>query len=163
MWTTIDAHPSRWNGSSWTDKYLSMGTSSVAAIDSDDVWVAGGVAWSHSSRASFAHFDGTSWTQTVYDLPGHGNFVRALSAVATNDVWAVSQGTKRDSQIGQVLHWDGRTWSPVLGRTAYGGYLAGVVGIGPDDAWAFGLPHGRDSPLNAMHWNGKSWKLYAIP
>ena len=162
VWTTYDGHPSKWNGSSWTEKYLSMGASSIAAIDQDDVWAAGYVGWSHSSRASFAHFDGTTWTQLAPDAPGHANQVRDLSAVASNDVWAVSQGLKNQSQIGQVLHWDGTSWSPVLRRTAFGGYLDGVVGVGRRDAWAFGLPHGQDSPINAMHWNGSRWKLYAI-
>lgn len=165
VWTTTEGHPSKWDGSRWTDKFLDAYVITAAAVAPDDVWFAGNVGWSHSMRDSFGHFNGTGWTTSAPDAPGHANEIRSLSAVSSDDVWASGQATKDKFQIGQVFHWDGTSssWSPVLRRTHLGGNVSGVVGVGAHEAWAWGDPNGYDSSVNVIHWDGGRWKAYTVP
>ena len=81
------------DGTSW--KAMEIPTTpflnAIAAISSDDVWVAGySGETGENSKTFLAHWNGTEWTQVTTPNVGTGaNAINGLAALDTNNVWAV--------------------------------------------------------------------------
>jgi hypothetical protein len=118
----------RWNGTAWAD------IDAPAVEKPVGLWGFGpGDVWAVGDFSTLAHWDGTSWTDT---LPANDdNFEEDHASVwgaAPDDVWAVGS-------FGAISHWDGARWS----QTQYGTFpflpfLEKVHGSSADDVWAVG-------------------------
>jgi hypothetical protein len=106
--------------------------------------------------------------------PGAVSFPGVLEAVTCTspvDCWAVGDGGPAGTTLNQVLHWGGAMWSQVTVPSPAGGgsgdfnQLSSVRCLNPDDCWAVGFSRAAGNAQNtqALHWNGKRWKVIATP
>jgi len=132
---SIDHRPFivHWNGSDWSvfeprPAPLYRGTSDIAAISPEDVWVSAeksdGTLFGRIPV--FLHWDGSTWTE--FDSPGGRN----LTAIAADDVWAADERA--------ISHWDGHEWTLVAATDPFteNRILSDVVALGPCDVRGVG-------------------------
>lgn len=143
----------RWDGRSWqvfpTTAREILG---VAALSSDDVWVAENTR--HAGR--LAHWDGTAWkTFPAFPFVATSEISNALLALSPTDIWAVGSA---DAQL-RTLHWDGRRWHsvpvPAVGSGVSDVSLRLVRGVSPDAVWAIGS--------YLLFWDGRRWTRQPLP
>ncbi len=147
VWAVESGHRTwHWDGVLWSlvANPSQQDLTSIAAINSHDVWAAGG--------SSTVHWDGTTWSNIPNPLGNDS--IAALAARASNDVWAVG-GT-------DILHWDGSAWSKV--PNAPGGSLVSVTAPAANDAWATGSSTGPGGTGPIIeHWDGTAWSAMPLP
>ena len=86
-----------------------------------------------------------------------------VSASSGSDAWAVgfivNSGHVRTTLL---EHWNGSAWSQDTADEiqGYQDRLAGVVDLGPGNAWAVGTAGGG---ALLEHWNGSAWSVVATP
>lgn len=153
------------------------GLNAVTAFGENDAWVVGETPTGTNNQPEplVEHWDGNSWqVQATPDVPG--GFLNSVAAVGRNDVWAVGEQEYPPPPPGQpryygnpalLLHWDGTTWTRFgepFGFKLADVNLLSVTAIASDDAWAVGdvYSNGYVSPI-AMHWDGTSWSVSALP
>ncbi len=111
-----------WNGSAW-QSVLSAEISSISAVTTTDVWVAGSIGPSFSSL--IASWNGATWTQ--WTDPETGLYT-AVTASAPNDAWVTGSG-------GALQHFDGHGWSTMTEVGPNGVAPPGLLlELAPDDA-----------------------------
>jgi hypothetical protein len=93
----------------------------------------------------------------------------AVAVVSPSSVWAAgtAYGTSSNS-TGLIEHYNGSAWSisatPALSGARYT-YLTGLAADSASDAWAVGFEltsRSHTSPV-AVHYNGTSWSIAALP
>jgi hypothetical protein len=123
-------------------------------------------AWAVGSNLVL-RWDGHRWRR--YPAP-HGSYW-GISASGPDDVWVVGTGWVEDSLL--VIHWNGTKWTrlpflPIAAErtgttptrvTTLFGYLYGVLALAENDVWVVG----EAGSTIAAHWDGSSWRSYAIP
>jgi hypothetical protein len=131
-----------WNGTAWTETdgiVLDGGSeplfaTSVFAIDTDDVWIAG--------FSGVAHWDGTAWS--AVRIPGTtGESFGQVWASSSSDLWVTMPSTA------QIANWNGATWTfftPVLGS----GPIGLIGGTGPSNVYV-------GYELGVYHFDGSTW------
>jgi plastocyanin len=140
-----------YDGTSWTivpspnppsaASYLST----VAAVATDDVWVAGHYLDNTGIyRTLVEHWDGTSWTIVSSPNVGNGdNSLNGIAAAGPNDIWAVGYQSSAPGGASStlVLHFDGRSWTIVPSPNPGGltSSLAGVAAMADGRIWAAGF------------------------
>jgi hypothetical protein len=173
-----------WDGVQWTvvstpnPQGGCSAFSAVAALNSNDVWAAGGIyedvgncgytSW-RAKPGFLEHWDGVSWK--IVDSPSPATKIfTGIAAIAANDVWAVGYNTDPKSFSVTTLteHWDGSRWTVVPSPMIQGAqqvYLDAVTAIATNDVWAVGS---YSSALEAQapfaeHWDGTTWKVVPVP
>jgi hypothetical protein len=150
-----------WNGRRWQKmtgpKLLSIYAGGfLAASSARDAWLFGGAGHRHALR-----WNGRKWALTtiptwVVRNGGRSGIVRAITAdFSRSDLWVFSSGYEK-TPFAARYH-DGR-WSKAI-LPAFPGQISALA---PDDIWATGYRL-RKAGLALMHWNGRSWRILAIP
>jgi len=107
------------DGTSWTRvpgvSTVNMG--SVLALSPIDVWASGvgpGATRNSFPRATFVHWNGTSWSivSSPNPHPNTSSSAGELAAVSASDIFALA--------LGVIEHWDGKIWSIVDTRSGFG-------------------------------------------
>lgn len=109
---------------------------------------------------------GSAWKITHLIGPPHGeSLMDDISATGPQNAWAmaqicVSRCTARSAAL-QAEHWDGSGWRqmPALPRSAQRAQNAFVGASSGTDAWVFAE---YDRGADALHWDGKSWKVFTV-
>ncbi|MBI2840853.1 MAG: hypothetical protein HYX75_21255 [Acidobacteria bacterium] len=153
---------------------LNVQLTDVVSLSPKDAWAVGN-SWASdgSKSASFViRYDGKKWkTVSVPGVSGRTTSLRGICALAADDIWVV--GSSRDSTTGGhtlTMHWNGSKWTIVNSpgpSSAYDVLLQTVVGVAPNDVWAFGMwdswdPTKRYKTL-ILHWNGSAWSTVTSP
>lgn len=129
---------SRWQNGVWSS--IADGTAEQAAalwgFAANDVWAVG-------DFGTLAHWDGTSWTDTV---PANNDRFedshQSVWGASPHDVWAVGDS-------GTISHWNGSAWSQIeVGAFPYYPYLSKVHGSSANDVWAAG--HSADGKYTGV-------------
>jgi len=143
----------RWDGRSWqvvaTPAREILG---VAALSSDDVWVAENTRYA----GRLAHWDGITWkTFPAFPFAATSEVSNALLALSPTDIWAVGCA---DPGL-RTLHWDGTRWRsvpvPAVGSGVSEVSLRLVRGASPDAVWAIGS--------YLLFWDGRRWTRQPWP
>jgi hypothetical protein len=127
---------------------------------------------SRTSFDSFAlHWDGTSWRR--FALPNPARYsdlqIAGVAASGPDNVWAVGEIFDPDRVIARpaVFRWNGRTWNWVPSpRATKASVELGSVAVSGRDVWVVGTRRGDGvSAMRpfAMHHDGTSWQVSAIP
>ena len=98
--------------------------------------------------------------------PGGAYFTQSF-ALGPSGVWVV--GADESQLHAWIGHWSGADWrvtpTPYLG-TRYN-HLSGISGTASNDLWATGIAYpgqsDRVSHPIALHWDGRSWTVAALP
>lgn len=148
----------------------------IFAIDSHNIWVAGTVAdtsTSRDNRTLVEHWNGTSWSVVPSQNPspepdGYPDSLDRISGSSASDIWGVGDGLG-----GFLEHWNGSSWNavdtPVVPPTIYSYWFSSVSSLSPADAWTVGHSTSRNfSPGNGeqaltAHWDGKVWSVVKSP
>jgi hypothetical protein len=132
---------SRWNSGVWSDigGNAADQASGVWGFGADDVWAVG-------DFGVLAHWDGTTWTDTV---PANNDRFedshQSVWGAASNDVWAVGDA-------GVISHWNGSSWSQTqVGAFPYYPFLSKVHGSSANDVWAAGRSSDGKNPGVILH------------
>jgi hypothetical protein len=129
------------------------------------------VPTSGNPEALIEHWNGTSWQVVASSGSGaDGNSLSAVTAISRTDGWAVGQSDPAvDRFKSLVLHWNGTKWSTVrIPEPGIDSELRSVSESSSDDVWVTGY-YDVDSPEGTLtfalteHWNGRSWKVFAVP
>ena len=130
--------------------------------------------------AGFGALLGVSAASGAAPHSAHGSYHELLgdTCVTPSDCWAVGfTGVGGGAKLGQALHYNGKKWSRVSvpepqGKSSKEDFdsLNGVWCRSRSDCWAVG-DYGRSYPhkvtvvsrSEALHWNGKKWKLVPTP
>jgi hypothetical protein len=119
--------------------------STVAAVATNDVWVAGHYLDNTGIyRTLVEHWDGTSWTIVSSPNAGHGdNALNGIAAASSNNVWAVGYQSNASGATSStlVLNFDGTSWTIVPSPNPGGltSSLAGVAAMADGRMWAAGF------------------------
>lgn len=166
-----------WDGAKWSvvnspSPGRTSALSSVRAVSSSNVWVAGGYANQSASQGLIEHWDGKTWKVIPNSDPGSTNYgFGGLAIVSAKDIWATGSQSSDGGYTYQTLteHWDGKSWSVVTSPNP-GGYtngLGAVTAIDAKDVWAVGTYQNSSSSPTvhslAEHWDGASWKVVTSP
>ena len=148
-----------------------VGVSTVSAVDT---WAVGTRYQGSLTKTLAEHWDGSAWSTVPTPNPRRGTYegsqLTSVSAGSADDVWAVGDfyAAKSRSRRTVAEHWDGSRWSIVTtpspaGRHGYDALLD-VTTISDHDAWAVGFTEpARGQEGLAMHWDGSSWSVTALP
>jgi hypothetical protein len=169
-----------WNGSAWSvvtvpaPGNFENQLTSVVAVSSTNVWVAGFYRNTNSSQIDvplFDHFDGTNWSQIAGSNPNWQTIdVQNLAAVSSTDIWAVGYGGVPGNPTSQSFteHWDGTSWTVVSSPQVNGlpTFLLDVAAVAANDVFAVGTyaapaPIYRETVI--MEWNGTRWQIVNTP
>jgi hypothetical protein len=178
-----------WNGRRWATTVIGGalgpgvgGFSSISAVSSSDIWVAGEFSPDGSvcdgglsrgpqprTRPLVAHWDGHAWRVMEAKPVGLGSSFISVTALSPDNVWAAgNESIKGNGSRTLIDHWNGRNWSVVAsphpgarGR----GFLRGITAVGPSDLWAVGYYAASRTRQHTLieHWNGSSWRVVASP
>lgn len=178
VYHTLSEH---WDGSAWSvvdapdpEGSLTADASSIVAISTDDVWLAGFYFDSSGEVLTYAeHWDGTQWTVTsTPNGDGAANVITGMAATSSNDVWAVGYTNGDVDQTTLIEHWDGTSWSIVATPFPSGWVNAPVYSVSAtsaSDAWVVGeltVSNGdgtNDVVALTEHWDGSSWTAVDAP
>jgi hypothetical protein len=164
-----------WNGTAWvlvrvrgrvaSDSALQ--SSPVTASSASDVWIfpATGLPFglSYSAHDYAMRWNGHRWRSSSFR---RNLVVQYADAFSSRNVWAF--GTIYHGQTSMVPYaarYDGRLWR--VARMP--GAVLGLGATSASDMWAVGPtmrtaadPAGQQA-LIAMHWNGRTWRAFALP
>ncbi len=137
----------------------------VTAVNQRDAWVAGD--YSKNTTALIWHWNGTSWHSVP--VPESRGFMPWYSDESSaGDVWFVGFQNFATGQTVRAIRWTSHGWrnQPMPGAQ---GFMSLRV-LAWNDAWlANSLSCPPDSPPAQKcssllwHWNGSSWRQYALP
>lgn len=106
-------------------------------------------------------------------IAGPSTALQGVTCISRSDCWAVGVlVNKAGAGLDQAEHWNGKKWkrvsTPDPGGKASGDrqQLSAVSCISRSDCWAVGSYTDSASQARldqALHWNGKRWKLVATP
>lgn len=173
-----------WNGHVWKPVHAGLNNwlddddlTGVAATSAARAWTVGTMesqyAWPLTDQ-----WDGRSWTQDPFSMPGvdFGDAWLAGVAVASRkDAWAVGgYGADSGATRTLILRWKGQGWdqvrspSPAGGGSAAVSQLHAVAALSPVNAWAVGEANtgrGRSARWATVieHWNGTRWTTVGSP
>ena len=140
-----------YDGTSWTivaspnPPSVASYLSTVAAVATNDVWVAGHYLDNTGIyRTLVEHWDGTSWMIISSPNAGDGdNALNGIAAASSNDIWAVGFQSSAPGAASStlVLHFDGTSWTIVPSPNPGGltSSLAGVAAMADGRIWAAGF------------------------
>ncbi len=158
-----------WNGSAWTIFPIgTIGTgstylSSVAVVNTNEVWAVGLYQSNGHDVALALHWNGTVWQVVPTANPGSGgNEFSGVTVIAANNVWAVGETIGSGPYQTLIERWNGSTWnvipSPNLGTNT--NFLEGVSALNGSDIWAVGeASFGTNYQTLALHWDGSAWSV----
>jgi hypothetical protein len=155
----------------------SANVNGVACASSSECWTVGSFETIHHAFLNTVYrWNGKKWVPTSVPNPAGTkrndfNELDAVACVSASDCWAVGNDAKHGrGRMNQVLRWNGSKWSivpaPSPGGTTLGegSFLQGVACVSAKDCWAAGYVDHSAAFLNqALHWNGKKWKLVSTP
>jgi hypothetical protein len=170
-----------WNGTAWSQVtapatgYSTNWPTAVSASSSSDAWLVG---WSEPQRSSFVplamHWNGTAWSDVSFDGT-IGAIVSGVTDISPADAYAITS-TPTSGTIGygadQLTHWNGTSWTEInipVPAKVITSTLYAISADGPDDVWipASALVTVSSSSAAteyyALHWNGSSWSMVAMP
>lgn len=161
----VNAKLLHYNGNTWSNVSLPpiSGGSFLYAIDalnSTDVWIAGGKFAAPTRLAYAMHYNGTSWSEVNVPAVGsYWNAFNSLSAVSANDVWAGGYwGNNYGDFHSLIMHWNGSTWvnsALPANIVANGGEVLDIKAASANDAWAVG--YYLTGGMFKVHWDGTAW------
>ena len=168
---STDPRVVHWDGSTWTERVLSLspgrpgnppgGFQAVAAVSAGDVWAVG----VNTGGLLAEHWDGRAWTVVRTPTPSRLSgsvFLQGIAAASARDIWAVG-----GSEQPVIVHWDGRTWTIVPSPVPPGAStdLLGVAAVSAVSAWAVGYtwPTGGTQVPLIEQWNGTAWAVVPSP
>lgn len=146
----------------------------AVAFSKDDAWAVGANYSGGEGppvQGLIEHWNGSQWNVVPSPNPGMNNSLNFVAGVSANDIWI--SGNTQTGQFGTPSktlfeHWNGMRWSivpsPNPGLTQ--NFLAGMVTISKDDAWATGTydtSAGSIFHTLIMHWNGSQWRVVPNP
>jgi hypothetical protein len=112
-----------WDGTSWTvvptpnPGAPGAALSSVSAVSTDDVWVAGQTRDQQGfvDGTLIEHWDGEEWSVVPCPTPGaHYGVLTGISADSATDAWAsgvFANHSYPELEKTLLMHWDGKTWT----------------------------------------------------
>ncbi len=148
----------------------------VFTVSSDNIWVAGSVAdtsTSRDSRTLVEHWNGKSWTVVPSPNPspepdGYPDALDRIAGSSATDIWAVGDGLG-----GFLEHWNGSAWSavdtPIVPPSIYASWFSSVSSLSPTDAWVVGRAVSRTPSMGngdlalTAHWDGQVWSEVPSP
>jgi hypothetical protein len=137
----------------------------VAAASPRDVWAAG-IDFADDGDAMLEHWNGARWTR--YPTSGINQRLNAITQIRGIDQFALVGGFTGSRQIAGFER-DG-TWTFTRVPTPHRSdiTLSAVVGLTPNDVWAFGSDSDHDAvefPGHAFasHWDGDGWTRQRMP
>ena len=163
-----------WNGTAWSvvsspnPSIEGDNLTGVAALSATSAWAVG---WFENNAQSalqpiILHWNGTAWS-LFPNIPNIGMIVEAITARSATDIWAVGSDAGTTTNI--ALHFNGTQWSitPTADFSSSQQIISGVAAPAANDAWMVGSFASATvgsflQPL-AIHWNGKTWSMVAVP
>lgn len=135
-----------WDGSSWAQASVSalpnIDYNDIACIANNDCWAVGG-------GSSFAHWDGSAWSDILPEADVPNKDIKSISCLSTSDCWAVGSPQGGDSLI---VHWNGASWSKVTPAAGVpNSSLHTVDCVNSNNCWAAG------NNGTIIHWDGGAW------
>jgi len=127
---------------------LSQSLSSIAVLDSQNIWVAG-------AEGIIIKYDGVAWSsqRTISDC-----FIRAISFSDSANGWVVGNTTGAPPGNGLILKYSNSTWKIDSFAFKQGlRKLNSVYSLKPNQAWIAG-----DSNV-LFHFNGTDWQPFGTP
>lgn len=96
---------------------------------------------------------------------------RGLTCATAASCWVVGEAVQDVGELNAVAHWDGHRWSrrnvpQPGGRGRRNDRLLAVRCAAPSDCWAVGgwqALASTNSHLEALHWDGRAWRLIDTP
>jgi hypothetical protein len=139
------------DGSAWTLAALQLSfgdnVNGFWGSGPDDVYVA---ATSSYTQGALYHFDGTSFSSPMYDLPQP---LHAVWGSGPDDVWAGGGiSDVKFNLTSSLFHFDGNSWSPVKPFAPV--ILFGLWGSSPSDVFALGVGFEESG---VWHFDGSRW------
>lgn len=154
-----------WNGKHWirvsspNSAIKSNILTSVAAVNSNDIWAVGYSQQVNTYYALIEHWDGKTWS--IVPTGSQLGYLTGVTVAGPDDVVAV--GSTNYVGNGIVYRWNGHT----LKSTKFSGaeILNGVTAISPNDIWVVGFEQIQEPGDNsfAIHYDGKRWTRYPTP
>ncbi len=163
-----------WNGNAWSvvpspnPSNEGDNLTGVAALSATNAWAVGYFENNQMSALLpiILHWDGTAWS-IFSNIPNIGMVVEAITARSATDIWAVGSDPGLTTNI--ALHFNGTQWSLTPGASFSSSeqIISGVAAPAANDAWMVGSFASAQigsflQPL-AIHWNGQTWSMVAIP
>jgi hypothetical protein len=109
---STDPRVVHWNGSTWTERVLSLslgqpgnlpgGFQAVAAVSADDIWAVG----VNTGGLLAEHWDGRTWS--LVPSPASGE-LDGVAAASPSSAWAVGSWSASSTAI--IEHWNGTAWT----------------------------------------------------
>lgn len=134
-----------WNGINWADFSASglphENLNAVTCVNSSDCWTVG-------DAATFAHYNGTSWSHVAPDVSVPSQNINDVSCVVSNDCWAVGQ---KEGGAPLMVHWNGSAWIRPSASGLPNMDLKSVACVAANDCWAVG------QSKTFLYYNGTSW------
>ena len=162
IWAVGDGYALRWNGTQWSVAKTwapFRQLTSVAAINTGDVWVFGSSPFSGEVSLGAWHFNGRAWTRAR----GMANSIYRASAVASRDIWGITTGPRG----GSVAHYNGHAWARVRSAASAlaSTQLDNVLAVSRTSVWVSGISpaSGQAGHLVLAHWDGSRWKRFVAP
>jgi len=177
-----------WNGKKWHSFRVPQpgGTTGhdyntlteVRCVYSRDCWAVGYYLNGGADLDQALHWNGKKWSAVPTPTPGGTlsgdlNELYDVTCAAAASCWAVGEFGTSSTLANQALHWNGKRWSvvrapdPAGTRAGDTNVLGGVRCTSISRCLAVGFYQSAGSAtikLNeAMRWNGKKWKLQAMP
>jgi hypothetical protein len=119
VWAVGGTTSLHFDGTSWTriPGVSTVNMVSVLALSPTNVWASGvgpGATRNSFPRATFVHWNGTSWSIVSSPNPNpHGNSgAGEMAAVSADDIFGLA--------FGKIEHWDGTSWSIIDATVGFG-------------------------------------------
>jgi hypothetical protein len=158
VWAGGDEDLRHYDGTSWAASTLNLSfgdsINTLWGTGPDDLWAA---ATSSYTMGALYHFDGSTWSSVVYDLPAA---LRTVWSSGPNDVYIGGGALDTKFNVkGFFQHFDGSAWLPVdLGAHAI---IFGLWGSSSSDLFAL-AENLQESDV--WHFDGGRWsRMFATP
>ena len=144
----------------------SLALRGVAAINATNAWAVGAKGSGSSSRPTFLHWDGHSWSSYVNSnlgkIPSLAQFVpTGVEATAANNVWIT--GTDAAGNVEAVVYHGSNEWSSVTFPSSSAPDL--IVVVSPTNVWGVRYEFCGSTGTQECfeHWNGHGWTESTAP
>lgn len=150
-WTWIDSPTPSWRGGRLT---------SVAAVDTDDVWAAGYSTLRDADAPLILHWDGATWSDIAAPGAARGTRLQQVAVGGGGTVWFLATGASLEG--GRLLVLDEGVWRRIrLPEELAWGARAFTV-AGRDCAWVVGNSMFGDIVF-AARLRGSRWTVERLP